>query len=190
MNINYVIGDATSPRQFGENDAIKIICHICNNAGGWGSGFVVALSSRFGRDKGSPERSYRDWYKAGEYEHEDSEQGLVVVPFNLGRFQLVPVDVKQLVCNMVAQNEMGGLYEEGIRLDCPNVNYSSLYECFLRLRARLITHFAANERIELHMPRIGCGLGGGTWSMVEAIIRKALADTNFEIFVYDPPVKK
>ena len=187
MKLNFVVGDATNPFKHGDINAIKIVCHICNDAGGWGSGFVVALTKRFGKGAGSPEHSYRQWYKKGEYEHDSSHDGLGMVPFKLGRFQLVTVEVRSLVCNMVAQNEMGGLYEEGVRLDIANVNYSSLYECFLRLKTRLSLHFSESEKIELHAPRIGCGLGGGNWNTVEAVIKKALQDTNIDVYIYDLP---
>lgn len=185
MKIQYTKGDATNPRKEGDAESLKIICHICNNQGGWGSGFVVALSKRFGKGKDSPEAKYRKWYKTGGYDHDDAVEGWMTVPFQLGRMQIVPVDVKQLVCNMIAQNEMGGLYEEGVRLACPNVNYSSLYECFLRLKVRIENHYGDN--VELHMPRIGCGLGGGTWNNIETILNKVFSDTEVSIFVYDMP---
>ena len=38
--INYLKGDATNPEISGN----KIIAHICNDVGGWGKGFVVAVS--------------------------------------------------------------------------------------------------------------------------------------------------
>jgi O-acetyl-ADP-ribose deacetylase (regulator of RNase III) len=41
--INYIKGDATAPISKGE----KIICHICNDIGGWGKGFVLAISKRW-----------------------------------------------------------------------------------------------------------------------------------------------
>jgi O-acetyl-ADP-ribose deacetylase (regulator of RNase III) len=186
MNIHYIKGDATSPTANGDRDAVKIGCHICNNQGGWGSGFVVALTNKYGKKAGSPEYEYRKWYKHEGYDYEDSAQGWITVPFQLGRIQLVEVGIEQYVCNMIAQNEMGGLYEEGERLDCPNVNYSSLYECFLRLKARLNSPAFKNKLVELHMPRIGCGLGGGTWDKIEAILNKAFAGTDIAVFVYDP----
>lgn len=40
MDIIYIKGDATSPISPGN----KIITHICNDIGGWGKGFVLALS--------------------------------------------------------------------------------------------------------------------------------------------------
>ena len=41
--IKYLKGDATCPQAKG----MKIICHVCNDAGGWGKGFVLALSKRW-----------------------------------------------------------------------------------------------------------------------------------------------
>ncbi len=38
--IQYLKGDATSPQAKGT----KIIAHICNDIGGWGKGFVLAVS--------------------------------------------------------------------------------------------------------------------------------------------------
>jgi len=42
-SITYLQGDATVPVAEG----MKIICHVCNVAGGWGKGFVVAISKRW-----------------------------------------------------------------------------------------------------------------------------------------------
>jgi len=41
--INYVRGDATVPSVKG----VKVIAHVCNDSGGWGKGFVLALSRRW-----------------------------------------------------------------------------------------------------------------------------------------------
>jgi len=43
MEINYVKGDATNPASIGN----KIIAHVCNDIGGWGKGFVMAISKRW-----------------------------------------------------------------------------------------------------------------------------------------------
>ncbi len=52
--IEYVSGDATRP----VGDGCKVIVHICNDRGGWGKGFVLALSKRWKQ----PEAAYRNWY--------------------------------------------------------------------------------------------------------------------------------
>ena len=43
MNIVYVTGDATRPVGTGN----KVLVHVCNDVGGWGRGFVMALSARW-----------------------------------------------------------------------------------------------------------------------------------------------
>ena len=50
--IRYVIGDATAP----QGPGVRIIAHVTNNSGGWGRGFVLAISRRWRR----PERDYRE----------------------------------------------------------------------------------------------------------------------------------
>ena len=49
--IHYVTGDATAPIGSGK----RIIVHLCNDAGKWGKGFVLALSKRWPQ----PEAEYR-----------------------------------------------------------------------------------------------------------------------------------
>ncbi len=61
QNIVFLKGDATSPNMEG----IKIIAHICNDIGGWGKGFVLALSKRWQQ----PEKEYRKWFKEGKNFH-------------------------------------------------------------------------------------------------------------------------
>ncbi|WP_253732040.1 hypothetical protein [Listeria monocytogenes] len=41
--ITYLKGDATNPMAKGN----KIIAHICNDVGGWGKGFVLAISRKW-----------------------------------------------------------------------------------------------------------------------------------------------
>ena len=85
--LTIVRGDATSPQAKGP----KIIAHICNDLGGWGKGFVVAVSRRWPE----PERDYRQW-------HRDRARN----DFGLGAVRLVPVLPGLWVANMVAQHGM------------------------------------------------------------------------------------
>ncbi len=57
VSISYLKGDATVPVGRGN----RVICHVCNDIGGWGRGFVLALSKRWKE----PETQYRAWYKLG-----------------------------------------------------------------------------------------------------------------------------
>ena len=42
MAINYLIDEATAP----DDEAPGVIAHVCNDSGGWGKGFVLAISRR------------------------------------------------------------------------------------------------------------------------------------------------
>lgn len=154
MSIQYVIGDATQP----QGDGNKIICHVCNDIGAWGAGFVLAISKRWPL----PEDAYRRWSK-------DSIEGFP--PFELGQIQPIQVADDIWVCNMVAQ--------DGIRYaDEPPIRYHALQDCLKR-----VATLAQNLNASIHMPRIGCGLAGGKWELVERIIGQELGE--FPVTVYD-----
>ncbi|MER5643457.1 macro domain-containing protein [Streptosporangium sp. NPDC002524] len=151
--ISYVTGDATVP----VGGDPKIIAHVCNDAGGWGRGFVVALSRRWP----APEAAYRAWYRQGD-------------GFALGAVQLVQVDEGLWVANMVAQR--------GVRATKagPPIRYEAVSRCLETL---------ADHAVELgagvHLPRIGCGLAGGTWDRIEPIIDECLVKRDVQVTVYD-----
>lgn len=153
--ITYRTGDATAP----VGDGAKIICHVCNDVGGWGKGFVVAISKRWPE----PEARYRAWYAQGE-----------ASGFRLGAVQLIDVAPDLVVANMVAQR--------GVRATpgVPAIRYDALRECLAILAEQ------ANARAaSVHMPRIGCGLAGGSWPEVEALIDATLLAANVSVHVYD-----
>lgn len=153
MDVRYLEGDATRP--VGEGP--KVIAHICNDLGGWGAGFVLAVSKRWP----SPEASYRAWHRAGE-------------GFALGETQLVEVEPELWVANMVAQ--------KGVRpsQEGPPIRYDALDACLARLSSE-----ASARGASVHMPRIGCGLAGGEWGRVEPIVRRQLTERGVAVFVYD-----
>jgi O-acetyl-ADP-ribose deacetylase (regulator of RNase III) len=153
--IDYVQGDATSPRGKGR----KVIAHVVNDLGGWGKGFVLAISHRWPE----PEAEYRKWHR------ERATNG-----FGLGAVQLVQVDRLLWVANMVGQH--------GIKTGSkgPPVRY----EAIERALGRLATE-AAELDASVHMPRIGCGLSGGKWDRVEPLIVEQLVGKEIPVTVYD-----
>jgi O-acetyl-ADP-ribose deacetylase (regulator of RNase III) len=164
--IFYLKGDATVPREPG----IKIITHIVNDAGKWGAGFVVALSRRWP----GPEDRYREWHRETR-PIRCATQGQFVLTtddFRLGEVQLVQVEPDLYVANMVAQ--------KGVRGDDfePPIRYHALERALHRL-----AFFASTLDASVHMPRIGCGLAGGSWDKVEPLIQRRLGARR--VFVYD-----
>lgn len=152
--INYIKGDATNPIEPGN----KIIVHVCNDVGGWGKGFVMAVSKRWPE----PEKQYREWHKSG-------------INFNLGEVQFVQVDQEMCVANLIGQHKLNK-DENGN----PPIRYDAILHGMLKIADR-----AKATHASVHMPRIGCGLAGGTWDKIEPILEEALISKNINLFVYD-----
>ncbi|WP_043671518.1 macro domain-containing protein [Streptomyces xylophagus] len=153
--INYVRGDATVPSVKG----VKVIAHVCNDIGGWGKGFVLALSRRWPE----PEKAYRAWHRARASND-----------FGLGAIQLVQVERYVWVANMIGQR--------GIRTGSKGVPVR--YEA-IDTALGLLADRAAELGASVHMPRIGCGLAGGTWSRVEPLVTERLVQQGIAVTVYD-----
>lgn len=154
MTIRYLVGDATQPAA-----RPAVIAHVCNDVGGWGRGFVLALSARWRE----PEAYYRGWY-AGRW-HND---------FELGAAQFVEVGPELWVANMVAQHDVRTLH--GV----PPIRYDALQQALWS-----VSRFARHNGASVHMPRIGCNLAGGNWARVGPLVQRNLADDGVEVFVYD-----
>jgi O-acetyl-ADP-ribose deacetylase (regulator of RNase III) len=153
--IEYRIGDATRPAGRGS----RIICHVCNDEGAWGSGFVAALSRMWA----DPEAAYRSWFLGGE-----------AADFELGSVQIVRVEQGVWVANMIAQHGVGA------REGAPPIRYAALRSCLTTVAD------VSHERLaSVHMPRIGCGLAGGEWSVVERVIMETLCARDIDVTVYD-----
>jgi len=153
--IQYLIGDATRPEAAGN----KIIVHICNDVGGWGAGFVLALSKRWP----DPEREYRWWFRDNP-----------ACDFELGAVQLVQVEADVYVANLIGQRDIRSV---GGR---PPIRYEAVRSGLTRLREQALSLSAS-----VHMPRIGCGLAGGRWEEIEVIVREELSQYDIAVKVYD-----
>jgi O-acetyl-ADP-ribose deacetylase (regulator of RNase III) len=155
VEIAFIRGDATAPQGKG----LKIICHVCNDLGGWGKGFVVAISRRWKE----PEADYRRW-------HRERAQN----DFGLGAVRFVQVEPFLVVANMIGQHGM----KRGS--SGPPIRYDALDRCL---------HTVGDKALELgasvHMPRIGCGLAGGKWERVEPLVVERLGRRGVAVTVYD-----
>lgn len=50
-----------------------------------------------------------------------------------------------------------------------------------------VAEFALSRGATIHMPRIGAGLAGGDWSVIERLVDEALSDRGLDVTVYDLP---
>ena len=70
----------------------------------------------------------------------------------------------------------------------PSTVCGVLAACRIRYEAireglRRVAEFAREHEATIHMPRIGCGLAGGSWEKVAAIIEEELG--GLDVTVYD-----
>jgi O-acetyl-ADP-ribose deacetylase (regulator of RNase III) len=156
-SIRYVLGDATNPASPGN----QIIAHCCNDAGYWNAGFVRALSTRYHQ----PERDYRRWAQTN-----------APIPFALGQVQFVKVRPGLCVANIIGQH--------GIRSksNLRPIRYDALKHGLIRVRHLALAHHAS-----VHMPRLGAGLAGGDWPVIEGIVLDELCAFGVNVTVYDLP---
>jgi O-acetyl-ADP-ribose deacetylase (regulator of RNase III) len=134
------------------------IVHIVNDIGAWGKGFVLALSAKWPE----PQREYKKkWphYKLGDIQPVLVAGGLIVV------------------VNMYAQR---GIYPLKGK---PPIRYGELRQCLDKVYQDVSVKYNGS----VHMPRIGCGLAGGSWPVVEQIIHDTLVSKGVEVYVYDLP---
>lgn len=157
MEIHYLIGDATYP--IGEGK--KVIPHITNDLGGWGRGFVLAISKRWKE----PEQAYRSLRNQ-------------ISAYSLGKIQLVPVTDDIIVANMIAQHgTINHRSDDDVKNNVPPIRYGAVRACLAE-----VNDYAYKNHCTLHMPRIGTGLAGGNWSIIEGIIKEVMS---VDVYIYD-----
>ncbi|MGV9560501.1 Appr-1-p processing protein [Streptomyces sp. NPDC003401] len=153
--ITYVRGDATTPSVKG----VEVIAHVRNDIGGRGKGFVLALSRR----RPEPEKACRAW-------HRDRASD----DFGPGAVQLVRVEPYVWAADMVGRR--------GVRTGGKGVpvRHEAIDTAPARLAERVV-----ELGVSVHMPRIGCGPAGGTWSRVEPLVRGRLVERGIAVTVHD-----
>jgi hypothetical protein len=168
MAITYLNGDATKPTL--SKGETGLLVHICNDVGGFGKGFVLAVSKRWP----APEKAYREWFRAKTHPTWGS--------FELGNIQIIQVSPQLSVVNMLAQQGYGkhntNLHRTVEADSKPPINYEALEKC--------LTKVALSARVNgasIHGPRFGCGLAGSNWGLVGPIVERTL--DGIDVSIYD-----
>jgi O-acetyl-ADP-ribose deacetylase (regulator of RNase III) len=118
----------------------------------------MAISNRWRE----PEQQYREWYKSKEN-------------FTLGEAQFVKVSDDIWVANIIGQRDLKSDADGN-----PPIRYDAVAEGLKK-----VGEFAGQNQASVHMPRIGCGLAGGTWNQIEPLIKTHLSDNDIPVTVYD-----
>lgn len=136
-----------------EKDKPTYIVHVVNNIGVWGAGFTASLDALY-PEVGKEYRSRISKWQLGNtiWIDPDSNQDLWII-------------------NLVAQN--------GVGTDSRKLNYAALGSCLWRLAVSL----SHNELTPiLQMPKIGTGLAGGKWEIIEPIIQDAIGHLDARVY--------
>lgn len=148
---------------------VYVTPHVCNDIGGWGSGFVVAISNKYNE----PEMAYRKWYKEKLFHQFNKD-----VPFGLGEVQLINVEKNVFIANMIAQHNT-------IKNSQKPIRYRHLVHCmytvgvFCKKYKTIINNkLVINKKppidnpVEIRCPLFGSGLAGGSWDFIDELIEE------------------
>jgi O-acetyl-ADP-ribose deacetylase (regulator of RNase III) len=161
--LKYIEGDATDPVS---DTKYNIIVHVVNDEGVMGAGIARTIREKWPHVYSK----YVSLFKSPAKDRATAQ----------GQIQIVRADGDLFVCNLFGQSGIGPFY------GLPAVRYGAIEEGLLRLNHRIAT---ANDKtsVSLHMPRIGCGLAGGSWAKVQDVIERVFEDSDIPITVYDYP---
>jgi len=161
--LKVVKGDATTP-QFTTPNEIAIIPHVCNNMGGWGAGFVMALSRKWKK----PEEVYRNFCK------------MKPLPL-LGKTcyaQMMHENI--IIANMIGQ---AGTVSD----DNPTpIKYKALANCMEDVFGYVEMMKTQSEKpVVIHCPKFGSDLAGGKWDFILELIREIWLEQGIDVVVYE-----
>jgi O-acetyl-ADP-ribose deacetylase (regulator of RNase III) len=141
----------------------KLLVQIVNDkAVLWGGGFAKQLAKKYLQ----AQADFRRWaYATGR--------------LKLGNVHLVELEPSLFLASIVAQHGFGPPTAG------PRVRYGALFEGLQR-----IANLAVSKGASIHMPRIGAGEAGGSWNIIEGIIRDTLIARGVNVTVYDLPSKQ
>ncbi len=155
--IETVYGSALDPRGAGN----RIVTHVVNDkTPNWGGG---GFASALRRLWPVVQEDFSDW--AAHFP----------ASYRLGSVRLSRVDETTSVASIVAQHGYGPSAR-------PRIRYAAL-----RQGLEAVARIAQERQASVHMPRIGTGQAGGSWSVVRELILETLCDASVPVTVYDLP---
>lgn len=137
------------------------IAHGVNCRGAMGSGVAKAILDVYPQVKEDYKRYY---YFVTDLQNEEAL---------LGSVQAVALPDGKTVHNCFTQFNFGYDGEKYL-------SYEAVLSCFKKLKERAI----CNGMTQIAIPKIGCGLAGGSWEIVEALINEATGE-ELEVWVYE-----
>jgi len=159
-SIEYLLGDGTKPHGEGRRMIVQV---VNDEALTWGGdGFAAAVRRAWPH----AQEDFRHWVGN---RRENLKLGRV-------HFSSVVNDVQ--VASIVAQHGYGPSQR-------PRIRYGALREGLVE-----VARVARESGATVHMARIGCGLAGGAWDVVEELLWLTMGRTGMRATVYDLPGRR
>jgi len=136
------------------------ILHGCNAQGVMGSGFAKQVKLKYPH--------VFETYKIA-HSKKFSNTGLVLGNVVGAQATVTPTN-NLYVWNMITQEFYG---YNGKR----QVDYNAVRSCMKKFNKVMLDGFYDSYSKEVHFPLIGCGLGGGSWKVISAIIDEEITCT-------------
>ena len=138
----------------------RILAQIVNDrAFTWGGGFSLTVRKKWPE----AQKAFRAW---AEPPHRN---------LRLGRVHVVGAEDHLAVASLVAQHGFHASPK-------PRIRYLALKSCLEEL-----SMIALQRHATVHMPKIGSGLAGGSWSIVRELVQETLCRRGVKVFVYELP---
>jgi O-acetyl-ADP-ribose deacetylase (regulator of RNase III) len=136
----------------------KILLQLTNDkAQVWGGGFAGQIRRKWPQ----AQQSFRQW------------------TFDRSNLQLGNIHVFEVRQDLTLISVVGQ-HGFGKAASGPRVRYGAIFQALEKVAGE-----AGARSASVHMPRIGTGAAGGSWSVIEGIIRETLVANNIAVTVYD-----
>lgn len=129
-----------------------LVAHGCNCRGGFGSGVALAVANKYPKTR----RYYLDKFNTEGWE--------------LGDVQFVRETDNRVIANCATQD---AYLPRGRK----HADYPAIRKCM-----QTVKEFASANGLSIAIPKIGAGLAGGNWVLIEKILQEVFTD--YDVTVY------
>lgn len=134
----------------------NVIVHGCNCQGSMGSGIAKSIREQF-----------PDAYEQYKQLCDNTTRKRTL----LGTIQAIHIEDEQYIINAFTQEAYGVAPDR-------YVSYDAVDECMSRIGRWYTKH----NSYKIGLPKIGAGLGGGSWPVIEAIVKEHLDGFHVEVY--------
>lgn len=156
MSLRYKVGDLIAAAQAREVD---VIAHGCNCYCAMGSGIAPLIKAAFPAA-----------WKADLQTKKGSKD-------KLGTFSYAIQD-SVIIGNLYTQFGFWGR-NKGLR----DLDYNAMYDSMSMFKHMLVQRFG--DRVRIGLPKIGAGLAGGDWNVIEAMVISTFGSLDVTVYVLD-----